>query len=1037
MDTAAELDNARALRRLGRQRAAADICQRILDRQPNRPDALLVLGEIAIDLGDLKTALGFLTRIVDRDPAYPSAAVHLADVLARLGAIDGAIAWYRAALEVDADGDTARAAPALARLLAGRGEIESVLALSGEQRERAPSVALEVARAGRAAAPDHPGLALAEGRALVATGDLASAQPPLRLAIAADPNDAGALASLGRALGSDVAWLARALALHSDTEAQADLGEALTRAGRFAEAERYFDGVLAIDRGHLPSQRGLARLKLAAGDTDAAIGLARRRLAQDPDDSEAAKILGEALTRRGLVPSAMTFAQSAAKAGRDDVARAVALGVVAAAPERLDAWRLIATARAFRVAVAHDPTDAAAMTGLALTENDEHALARLERALHLDGKTSTVLALGRMLVRTGAREAAKALLRPLQTTIAGESPMHVAEYASLLADVGETEPAVRLLELLTAADPGNEGAARQLIRALSLAGDAAALTRLGQSHLEKQHPILAAAAFAAARRLKPDNAQIAFLHGRALWDDERKGPAIDAFVDAADMAGDDNLDLLTRAGEALVSLQAADLGLRYLRRTVERDFDNPARHSYSYFFNFLNQCDWPARTDYIRRLTDLAERKIAADDPGFRMNPSLWVFLGAESDLLYRSANHFARHSFPASPPRQRVGPGTDPDRPIRLGYMSAFLHGHHIGFSLSGIVRAHDRNAVQVHLYGQGKDDAIQADLKRHAHAFRTIDGKTPAAIAQMIAADGIDVLVDLDGYVNGASGLLTLEVASHRVAPVQMLYHNYVGPTGTDFVDYVVADRELLDARDDAGYRERLIRLPPCYYPAAPLPKADIQTERKAWGLPEKGAVFCNFGHFYKIEPTCFDVWMRILRRVPGSVLWMNHWDTPAAVANLRREAEARGVAPDRLVFSALAEKPMHLARLALADLFLDTLVYASGVTSLDVLWGGVPVLTVRGSTFARRVGASLNAGLGLDDLTSDSAEAYEELAVALAITPDRLASVKARLKANLVTHPLFDRTRLARNLERAYREAFRRVAAGLPPESFELAP
>ena len=1034
MDTAAELENARALRRLGRHKAAAEICQRILDRQPNRADALLVLGGIAEELGNSPAAVGFLTRVVDRDPSHPGAAVQLADTLAKLGATEGASAWYRVALAVERD--VPRAAPALARLLAAGGEVDDIAALAEDELAKdRPQVALEVARIGRAAAPLNGRLALVAGRALIACGEPARAATPLRAATAEQPQQAEALAALAQALGGNAAWFARALALRPDPDVQAELGEALARDGRTEGARRAFETVLARDSSHRRSLHGLARLRLALGEADATIGLARRRLADEPGDVDAARLLGEALARRSLSTSAITVAQSAAKAGREPIARAIAEGIIAADPERLDAWRMLGTAHAFRVALTWDPADATAMTGLAGAGDESRALAWLERAIRLDDSPATAVALARALLRANAKEAARELLRPLLMTIAGQHAALAAEFAGLLVDVGEAEPAARLLEVLTTANPENADLALGLIRAQARHGDAAALTRLGQTHLAKRRPALAAAAFDAARTLKPENAQVAFLLGRALWDGGEKTAAIDAFADAAEMGGDENLDLLTRAGEALVGLQAPDLGLRYLRRSVERDFANPDRHSYSYFFNFLNQCDWPARIDYVRRLTDLAEAKIAADDPDFRLNPSLWVFLAAERDLLYRSANHFARHSFPGTMRRPEGPRGDDPNRPIRLGYLSAFLHGHHIGYSLTGILQGHDRRQVQIHLYGQTRDDQIQAGLKREAQVFRSIDGKSPAAIARMIAGDGIDVLVDLDGYVNGASGLLTLEVASHRAAPIQMLYHNYVGPTGTSFVDYVVADRELLDGHDDAGYRERLIRLPPCYYPAAPLPKATVITGRRSWGLPDQGTVFCNFGHFYKVEPSCFDAWMRILRRVPGSVLWMNHWDTPQAVANLRREAAARGVDPARLVFSALAEKPMHLARLALADLFLDTFVYASGVTSLDALWGGVPVLTVRGSTFARRVGASLNAGIGLEDLTVGDVAAYEELAVALATDRPRLAAVKARLLANLGTRPLFDQARLASNLERAYRTAFRRHAAGQAPESFEL--
>ncbi len=1036
MDTAAELENARALRRFGRHKAAAEICRKVLDRQPNHADALLVLGTVAADLRDSRSAVGFLTRAVDQDPKHPGAALLLAEVLSTLGIVDGAVAWYRVALEVKADAPSA--APALARLLASGGRIEEIVALARRQLDQGrPAVAVEAALIGRAAAPNDAEAALVAGEAMIAAGDGAGAAGSLRAAAATRARDARLLAMLSRSLGGEPAWLRRALSIAESGEVRAELGAALSGRGDQAGAQRCFEIALAADRDDRMALNGLARLRLLQGEPDGAIGLARRRLASDPEDAEAAWILGAALARRELAGSAMTFAQSAAKAGRLPVMRAVAAGVISVDPERMDAWRMLGSPRAFRVILGREPADAGAMVGIAAEGADDNALAWLERAIRLDTSAATVLPLARVLVRSRGTEPARALLRQLLTTLDPRRGPVPPDLPALLTEIGETEPAIRLLDVMTSADPENPDLADSQIRALSRHGDAASLVRLSRSHGEKRRTPFAAAALGAARKLKPDSAELALLHGHALAENGERAAAVDAYADAADMIGDANLDLLTQAGQALVGLQATSLGLRYLRLAVEKDFANPGRHTYSFFFSFLNQCDWPARKDYVERLTALAEAKIAADDPDFRINPSLWVFLAAERDLLYRSADHFARHTFSTAPPPAVPATGADPERRIRLGYISAYLYSHNIGYSLAGILQAHDRAQVEVYLYGYTRDDPIQATLKREAHLFRPIDGKDPAAIARLIAADGIDVLVDLDGYVNSASGLMTMEVASRRPAPVQMLYHTYVGPTGTGFVDYVIADRELLDAYDDAGYRERLIRLPPCYYPAAPLPKAKIPTDRQSWGLPATGTVFCNFGHFYKVEPTVFDVWMRILRRVPGSVLWMNHWDNPEAMGNLRREAEARGIDPARLVFAAVATKAMHLNRIALADLFLDTLVYASGVTSLDVLWGGVPVLTVRGSTFARRVGASLNAGLGMQDMTCPDAATYEELAVALGTDRPRLASIRARLAANLQTHPLFDQARLARNLERAYRAAFRRYVAGKPPESFELSP
>jgi tetratricopeptide (TPR) repeat protein len=574
MNTAAELENARALRRLGRHKAAAEICRRILDRQPSRPDALLVLAAIADDLGDQRAAVGFLTRIVDRHLTHPGAAVLLAEVLQKLGATDGTVAWYRAALDT-AEDDIERAAPALARLLIGQGDADAVATLAAEQlgQER-PALALEVARIGRSGAVDNAALALAEGRALLALDRGLEARSALAAAVAGRPGDAEALRGFGRA-AANPAWIARATAVVPDADTQAELGAALLARGRVDEAERRFAAALAGDGAHGPALRGRTRLLLGRGDADGAIGLVRRRLADDPDDAEAARLLGTALTRRGLAASAVTYAQSAARAGRAEIARATAEGIVAAEPDRLDAWREIGTACAFRTLLTREPADAAAMRGLAALADAETKLTWLERAIRIDTGAATALALAQVLVRAGGKDAARALVRPLLADLAARPRPEAAALAALLAELGEVEAAARLFELVIAQDPEDEPIAAAQIEALAKLGEATALTRVGQAHLGARRPRLAAKAFAAVRQLKPENAQIAFLHGRALWDADEKSEAIDAFADAAETAGDGNLDLMNRAGEALVGLQAADLGLRYLRRAVELDFTNP------------------------------------------------------------------------------------------------------------------------------------------------------------------------------------------------------------------------------------------------------------------------------------------------------------------------------------------------------------------------------------------------------------------------------------------------------------------------------
>lgn len=273
-------------------------------------------------------------------------------------------------------------------------------------------------------------------------------------------------------------------------------------------------------------------------------------------------------------------------------------------------------------------------------------------------------------------------------------------------------------------------------------------------------------------------------------------------------------------------------------------------------------------------------------------------------------------------------------------------------------------------------------------------------------------------------------------RAAPVQVAYLGYPGTSGAAGIDYVLADAVVIGPADAAHYPEKIVRLPGSYQvnddrrPPAPPPPGRAQA-----GLPEEGFVFCCFNNPVKITPDVFDVWMRLLARCEGSVLWLFEGHAGAASRRLRAEAARRGVDGARLVFAPFAASPQHLARLQLADLFLDTLHYNAHGTASDALWAGVPVLTCRGAGFAGRVGASLLKAVGLPELITQSIAEYEALALALAADRPRLAALRARLAANRRTQPLFDTARTTRHIEAAYRAMWARHEAGLGPENIDL--
>jgi predicted O-linked N-acetylglucosamine transferase (SPINDLY family) len=275
-----------------------------------------------------------------------------------------------------------------------------------------------------------------------------------------------------------------------------------------------------------------------------------------------------------------------------------------------------------------------------------------------------------------------------------------------------------------------------------------------------------------------------------------------------------------------------------------------------------------------------------------------------------------------------------------------------------------------------------------------------------------------------------------AHRPAPVQANYLGFPGTMGADFIDYLIADEVVVPTGQHCHYSEKLVTLPGSFMPAdstrAIGSRAFTRTEL---GLPTNGFVFCCFNASYKITPPIFDSWMRLLETVEKSVLWLGQAND-SAKRNLTFEAEARGIAGNRLVFASyLPSAADHLARLKLADLFLDTLPYNAHATAADALWAGLPVLTCMGNRFAGRVAASLLLAIGLPELITDSLDGYEAKARELARDPAATDAIKARLQRNRATHSLFDTARFTRNLEKSFLTMWDRWQRGLPPQSFAV--
>ncbi len=368
----------------------------------------------------------------------------------------------------------------------------------------------------------------------------------------------------------------------------------------------------------------------------------------------------------------------------------------------------------------------------------------------------------------------------------------------------------------------------------------------------------------------------------------------------------------------------------------------------------------------------------------------------------------------------------------LRVGYLSPDFRDHVVGRLVRPLLEHHDRATVEVFAYSLAPDDgsALRRALASAADRFRDVSALDDRTAAATIAGDGIDILVDLAGYTDGARP----EILALRPAPVQVTYLGFAGSTGAEYIDYAFTDRVTTPAGSEIWWSERLAFLPHTHFLYAPGDAPDSgPASRQAYGLPSDAIVFCAFHSPHKIGPECFAAWLEILRRTSGSVLWLLD-SGPAARTNLRAAAARAGIDPTRLVEAPREPVSRHLARLALPDLFLDAFHYNAMAGACDALWMGLPVLTLTGTAPPARVATSLLAAAGLADLAAPDRASFIEKAVELAHSPGRAQSMRERVRA-AHRSPLFDARGRVRDIEAAYREMAARARGGRLPASFEL--
>jgi predicted O-linked N-acetylglucosamine transferase (SPINDLY family) len=521
----------------------------------------------------------------------------------------------------------------------------------------------------------------------------------------------------------------------------------------------------------------------------------------------------------------------------------------------------------------------------------------------------------------------------------------------------------------------------------------------------------AAAAFERATVLRPAFAEAHFNLGNALNALGRRDQAVGSFRRA--------LDIDPRHAEAAYSLGVAateveDAGRWYARALESRPDFAEARTAQA--FNHFKGCDWSAGEACAQRLRESLDQR-----PDAAIAPFNVVQLFDDPPLQQLAARRWVTNRIApwvrGRGPLVDVARVPDVDR-LRIGYLSADFRDHAVGRMIADALAAHDRRRFHVTAYAIGPDDGsvIRRKVEQGADVFRESSALGASDLAACIAADGIHILVDLNGHTEHSRS----EALALRCAPLQLSYLGYPGTMGATWIDGILTDERLTPAALQPWFDEALIPVPHGYLVSSRAPTAPVPA-RAALGLPEDGIVFCCFNAAYKIRADTFAAWMRILARVPGSVLWLLR-SNDGAVARLQETARRAGIAAERLRFAPPVPYEAHSARIAAADLFLDTWVYAAGATAGQTLAAGVPLLAYQGRGYAARMSAAVLASLGLPELIADDGPQYEARAVELANDRERLAALRARLGSSVAASPLFDAQACAGRLEAAYERIWR---------------
>jgi len=818
---------------------------------------------------------------------------------------------------------------------------------------------------------------------------------------------------------------------------------ALHRQGQLAEAAVSYQKVLTIDPGQFDALHLLGVLEAQRGRSDNARRLLSQAIAINPRSAEAhanlARIQHEMQNHHEAVASCDKALSINPRFALVLNTRACALSALKRFDQALmDYDRAIALEPNFAEAVFNRGNT------LLVMERLDEALKHYDRALTIRPKlTKAWVGRGNVLLQSRCFEdALTSYSRALTIDPRNVDALHGCGNA--LRNLKRYEDALKNFENELAVNPDSalahnsrgatlvdlgriDEALDSFDRAISLKPDlleafanrGIALANLGRFQA-------ALANYDQAIALEPNHAEMFYSRGYALVGLDRLEDAL-ASYDRAIALRPDHADAFCNRGTVLLLLKRCDEAVASYARALALNPDMKYLKG-AHLHAKMHGCDWSGFETECAQIKTALERGVAAATP-----LHLLAFSSNPTDQLHCAKNYIFDRCAGSFTPLWRGERYSH--RRIRLAYMSADFHEHPVSFLTASMFERHDRTrfeTIAISLRDHQQSE-MRVRLQTSFDRFVNVETMSDHEVAKLLRDLEIDIAIDLNGFTDGWRP----NVLARRPAPIHVNYLGYPGTTGAEFFDYILADRIVIPLDQKHYYSEKVVYLLDCFQiNDDKRPMSDALPSRQQLGLPEHGFVFCCLNNTYKITPFMFDIWMRLLQKVDGSVLWLLG-QSPTAQHNLQCEATARGIVATRLAFAPRIKYADYLIRFQNADLFLDTLPFNGGTTISDALWAGLPVVTCSGDSFASRMGASLLSAIELPELVTSSLEDYEALALKIAIDPPLLKVLKQKLARNRETHPLFNTERFTRYVEAAYTQMWERYQRGEVPQSFDVPP